>query len=406
MTHPFDGQDDEPPAGPLSGLRVIDLSVNVLGPVCTQILGDMDADVIKVEEPDGDYTRHVGPRRSDDMGALFLGINRNKRSIVLNLKDEADFSVLMKLVDTADVLIHTMRPGAAKRLGIDYETIRQKRPGLVYAWATGFRPGSSRSEAPAYDDVVQGLTGTAGMALARDGVPSYMPTVLADKHTGFVLANAVMAALLWRERTGKGQEVHVPMMEAMVAFNLLEHIWGRAMPGSGVEAGYTRILNPVRRPYPTSDGYLCVMPNTDRQWQRLLDLLGRPELASDPRYAKVAQRNANIHELYAIVAEHMGERSTEEWDALLEEADIAHGPANSLEALFDEPYLKETNFFREIEHPSEGTLLLTDIVPHLSASPGAMRRPPPRLGEHTEEILELVGLRKDAATGRYETISS
>ena len=377
----------DPRRGPLSGLRVVDLTINVLGPVCTQILGDMGADIIKVEEPKGDYTRHVGPRVSDDMGALFLGLNRNKRSIVLNLKDSQDSAVLTRLLETADVMVHAMRPGAIDRLGLTYDKVRAIKPDLIYASATGFRPGSSRTETPAYDDVVQGLTGTAAMNGWRDGVPDYLPTVIADKHSGYVLANAITSALFWRERTGEGQEVHVPMMESVIVFNLLEHLWGRALPATGGKAGYTRLMNADRRPYRTADGYLCVMANTDAQWQRFLELLGHGDLARDPRYERTQQRSANIQDLYAIVAKRLVDRTTADWGAALDQADIPNGPASTFDELFEDPYLLETGFFETNTHPTEGAMTLPGIAPSFSACTPSIRRLPPRLGADTHEIL-------------------
>lgn len=385
--------------GPLAGLRVIDLSINVLGPVCTQILGDMGADVIKVEEPKGDYTRQVGPRVSADMGVLFLGMNRNKRSIVLNLKEPREFEALTRLISTADVIVHAMRPGAIERLGLTYADVCKFNPKIVYAWATGFRPTSSQAEAPAYDDVVQGLTGTAAMNGWQDGVPNYLPTVIADKHSGYVLANAIAMALFWRERSGEGQEVHVPMMESMVAFNLLEHLWGRALPQSGVGAGYTRVMNVDRKPYPTRDGHLCVMANTDAQWARFLTVLGHGDLSTDPRFEKTPERIANIKTLYGIIATRLLDKTTAEWQALLNAADIPNGSANSLDSLFDDAYLKETGFFHTLDHPTEGPMTLAGIPAHFSKCSTAINRPPPRLGQDTDDILAEIEMSRDTDAG-------
>lgn len=379
-------------AGPLSGFRVVDLSVNVLGPVATQILGDMGADVIKVETPEGDYTRHVGPSRTDGMGVFFLNINRNKRSVVLDLKQAAAKRALYKLIETADVFIHSMRPSAADRLGIGYADAAAINPRIIYGSASGFRRDSSRRDWPAFDDVIQGISGTAAMNGRNQSEPRYFPTVIADKLCGYVLASSVAMALLWRERTGQGQEVHVPMMDTMVGFNLAEHMWGGAINDTDYGLGYSRMFTPHRRPYKTSDGYICLLANTDEQWRRMFSVLGRDDLIGDPRFAKINNRTRNIDELYSILTQRMSEESTAVWRKKLDEADIPNGPVNELNDLLEESYLKETGFFQSVQHPSEGAMTMTAIPVAFSRSAGTIRRLPPRLGEHTREIIEASGL--------------
>ncbi|SFC27624.1 CaiB/BaiF CoA transferase family protein [Tropicimonas isoalkanivorans] len=386
-----------PSGGPLAGLRVIDLTVNVLGPVATQILGDMGADVIKIEEPAGDYTRNVGPSRTPGMGVFFLNINRNKRSVVLNLKLPAARDALMKLVAGADVFVHSMRPGAAKRLGISYEDVRAVKPDIVYASAGGFRPDSSRANDPAFDDVIQGMSGIAAMNGRQSGVPQYLPTVIADKFCGHVLASSVGMALLWRERTGEGQEVHVPMYETMTSFNLIEHLWGGVLDQPELGIGYARMLTPHRRPYPTSDGYICLLANTDAQWERMFAVMGRADLIGDPRFAKAVERSRNIDRLYAIVVEQMATRCTSEWHRLLDEADIPNGPMNDFDDLLADPYFEETKFFRKVSHPTEGRMMTMAVPVSYSRSGAEIRKLAPRLGEDGAAILAEIGLRPDAA---------
>jgi crotonobetainyl-CoA:carnitine CoA-transferase CaiB-like acyl-CoA transferase len=373
--------------GPLTGLRVIDLTVNVLGPVATQILGDMGADVIKVEAPEGDYTRHVGPSRSPGMGTFFLNINRNKRSVVLNLKDPANHATLLQLIDSADVFVHSMRLGAAKRLGIDYGTISARNPRIVYASAGGYRQDSSRAEWPAFDDVIQGVSGIAALNGQVTGEPNYVPTVICDKLCGYVLASSIGMALVARERSGAGQEVHVPMMETMVGFNMLEHLWGGVLDEPDLGLGYSRMLTPHRRPYRTQDGYICLLANTDEQWRRMFGVMGRPDLVGDPRFAEIGHRARNIGELYGLVTEAMATRTTQEWHQLLDAADIPNGPVLSLEEIFNDPYLMETDFFHRVEHPTEGPFVAMAVATQFSRTPGSVRRLPPRLGQHTSEVM-------------------
>ncbi|MDF2463241.1 MAG: L-carnitine dehydratase/bile acid-inducible protein [Ramlibacter sp.] len=378
--------------GPLQGVRVVDLSINVLGPVCTQLLGDMGADVIKVEPPEGDQNRMNGPARTPGMSPFYLVMNRNKRSIVLDLKRSECMQALMKILDTADVVVHSMRPSAAERLGIGYEAIRARNPRIVYAHAPGFRGDGPRWDEPAFDDVIQGMSGLASLNATDPEHPRYFPTVIADKFCGYVLASSISMALFRRERTGRGQKVQVPMFETLLQFNLFEHLWEAAL-GKGPEGmGYTRMFSPHRRPYKTRDGHICVLAVNDQQWRRLLTAVGQPDLLDEPRFSTMTERMRNINELYEILSEALEQRTSAEWNEALRAADVPHGPVNSLPDLMRDPYLKETNFFREYEHPSEGKLVMTSIPVSFSESPGAYRLPPPQLGEHTEEVLASVGI--------------
>ncbi len=268
--------------GPLRGVRVIDVTTVVLGPFCAQTLGDMGADVIKVETPQGDSTRDIGPSRTPRMGAYFANLNRNKRSLVLDLKKPAAREALLRLVETADVFVHNMRLGAADRLGLDYATLSARNPKLIYAAASGFRKGSSLQEAPAYDDLIQGVSGVAALNAGPDGAPRYFPSVLVDKLTGAQLASMIGMALFNRERTGQGQEIHLPMMETILSFMLVEHLWSGTLgePEKGV--GYPRMLTPHRRPYATKDGFISVVAHSDQQWANLLDRHGQGGPLSGP----------------------------------------------------------------------------------------------------------------------------
>jgi crotonobetainyl-CoA:carnitine CoA-transferase CaiB-like acyl-CoA transferase len=378
-------------SGPLAGIRVIEVAIAVLGPVAAQVLGDMGAEIIKIETPDGDPMRQIGPARNSGMAAYFLNVNRNKKSIVLDLKRPAARDAMLRLAATADVFLHNMRPGAAARLGIDYPTIAAANPRIIYAWASGWRPDTAAAERAAFDDVIQGESGLAALNGGVGGEPRYVPMVVGDKVSGHVLAGAVAMALYARERTGKGQEVHVPMMETMAAFNLVDHLWHGVFGEPEKGLGYPRMLTPYRRPYATKDGHVCLLATTDRQWRNLFAAIDCPELADDPRFATIAGRTANIDELYTMLAERMRGRTTAEWRARLDRFDVPSGVVNDLQGLLADPYLNDTGFFRRVQHPTEGELVTTAIPVSFSETPGSLRLPPPRLGEHNAEILSGLG---------------
>ncbi|MGP3791537.1 CaiB/BaiF CoA transferase family protein [Pseudomonas sp. B392_1p] len=380
----------EQATGPLSGLRVIDLTINVLGPVATQILGDMGADVIKVEPPNGDQNRQNGPGRNPGMSVFYLVMNRNKRSIVLDLKKAECMEALLKLVETADVIVHSMRPSAAERLGICYEKIRARNPKIIYAFAPGYRGDGPYKDMPAFDDVIQGESGLAAINRDRDGHPRYFPTVIVDKFCGYVLASSISMALLHRERTGEGQQVLVPMLETMLQFNLFEHLWEGAL-GKSDGLGYTRMFSPHRRPYATLDGHVCLLAVNDEQWRRVLTAIGRPELLDDPRFCRMTERMRHINELYGILGDIIATQTSAYWEKAFADADVPHGQVRELHELMDDNYLQETGFFQKVEHPTEGDLVMTSIPVQFSASPGNVRYLPPNLGEHNDEVLGEIG---------------
>jgi crotonobetainyl-CoA:carnitine CoA-transferase CaiB-like acyl-CoA transferase len=378
-------------SGPLEGVRVVDLTSAVLGPVATQILGDMGADVIKVEPPGGDPIRTLGPARHPGMGAYFLNINRNKKSVVLDLKLAPAREALLRLVETADVFVHNMRLGAAERLGLDYPPVAGRNPRIVYAAATGFHKNGKYRDRPSFDDVIQGESGLAALNGGVGGAPRYVPMAVCDKVCGYVLASAIGMALFHRERTGEGQEVHVPMLETMVAFNLVDHLWHGVLAEPEKGLGYPRMLTPHRRPFPTKDGHICILATTDAQSRHLFEAIDCPELANDERFSTLARRTDNIGELYEIVIERMRRRTTAEWRERLDAFDVP-GVVTDLEGLLGDPYLDETGFFERVEHPTEGKMLTTAVPVMFSGSPGdRFRLAPPRLGEHTRSVLGELG---------------
>ena len=379
---------------PLDGIRVLDLSTVVLGPYASQILAEYGADVIKIETPEGDSTRRTGPSTEAGMGAIFLGVNRGKRSIVLDLKTAQDQEALLRLVDTADVLMHSIRPQKLKAIGLDPETLRARNPRLVYVGLHGFVQDGPYGGMPAYDDIIQGMSGCAALMELQTGTPQYFPTIAADKTTGLVAANAILAAVVMRERTGKGSYVEVPMLESMVAFNLVEHFYGQHFEPPLAAAGYPRLLNPWRRPYQTTDGYVCAMPYTDAHWQRFFIEAGAPELATDKRFKDISARTLNIEKLYELAAQIISGRSTQAWLETFNKLEIPASTMNRLQDLQQDEHLRATGFFETIHDPAMGELRFPGVPVKFNHSrpPVAM---PPRLGQHTDEILAEIGLSKN-----------
>jgi len=378
-------------AGALQGVRVIEMATNTVGPLSAQILGDMGADVIKVETPDGDHNRLNGATRHPKMATMFLGINRNKRSVVLDIKTAEGKAALLKLLDGADVFINNMRREAIERLGLGWDDVAPTRPRLIYAFGPGYRTDGPYRNRPAYDDAIQGHSGMAGIMARANGAVRYMPSVIVDKLCAHILASSVAMALVARTRTGRGQQVEVPMMENTVAFLLWENLWDATFVPPVGKIGYTRLFTPHRRPLKTADGHICMMVITDQQWVRLFGVLERAELASDVRFASLDQRAKHIDELYGIVADQFTRRTTADWQVRLDAADLPNAPMNRLENLPDDPYLKQTGYFEHYDHPSEGRLVRTPITIRLSETPASIRRHPPQLGEHSAEILTELG---------------
>lgn len=375
----------------LSGIRVLDITTVVYGPYATQLLGDFGADVIKIEKPGGDQTRVVGPKHNPDMGALYLGLNRNKRSIVLDLKRESARQALWRLIESADMLVHNMRPKKMAALGFDPDSVLAARPDIIYGGLHGFRDGGPYGGRPAYDDVIQAESGIAGTFTARDGAPVLVPTIVADKTAALLASNGLLAALFQRSRTGKGVYVETAMFEALVGFTLVEHHLGAMFSPPEGPPGYNRVLTRERKPYKTSDGYICMLPYTDKQFDSFWALVDRPDHAADPRFATMAERAHHIDEVYAIAGGLLAERTSAEWLELLLQAEIPCGSFNRLEDLRDHVQLAETGFFRPYEHPSEGAMELPDTAYRFDGKPLDVHRHAPGLGEHGREVLQEAG---------------
>jgi formyl-CoA transferase len=378
--------------GPLTGIRIIDLTAVVLGPMCTRELADFGADVIKIEPPAGDMMRANGVSLHPGMSSIYLALNRNKRSVVLDLKTEADRQALVKLIEGADALIHNMRVAAIEKLGFGYEAVRRINPRIVYCAATAFGQGGPYRNRPAFDDVIQASCGLVGVnAIGRDA-PAYVASLIADKTTGLAVANAVLAALMCRERHGIGQYVEVPMLETMTAFTLTEHMGGMTFPGSTSPAGYARLLHGGRQPWPTADGWIALLPYTERHWRAFFTLAGRADLIEQYGIADRHTRNANIQKIYGELRYITRTKTTAEWLALCDEIDVPCAPIYTLDDLPEHPHLQAVQLFEQAEHPTEGPIRQIRPTALFSQTPVRIRQPAPSLGQHTAEVLAEAGI--------------
>jgi crotonobetainyl-CoA:carnitine CoA-transferase CaiB-like acyl-CoA transferase len=389
------------PAGPLSGVRVLDLTAVVLGPLATQILGDYGADVIKVEPPEGDRMRANGVTRHRGMSSIFLAINRNKRSLCIDLKSADGVAVIKKLLPTVDVLVHNMRMSAVQRLGLHHEALAALNPRLVYCVAPGFGQGGPDENKPAFDDVIQAACGLAGLIGHGSGTPDYVPSLIADKTSGLALANAVLAALFERERSGRGQFVEVPMFETMVAFTLAEHLGGLTFEPAHGPAGYQRLLSGGRRPAPTRDGHVAMLPYSGEHWRQFFIRAGREDLAAKYNFDDRHERNARIQEIYDDMALVTRRMSSAQCLALCEALDIAATRIYSIGELPEHPHLKAVQLFERHEHPAEGSIVGVRPPTRFARTPASVRRLAPLLGEHNVELLREAGL-NDAQIAELE----
>ena len=390
------------PRGPLADLTVLDLTSTFLGPYCAVLLAQLGARVIKVEPPEGDIIRYVADERHSGLGPAFLNFNRGKESVVLDLVSEAGRAALDLLIDGADVVLHNMRPGAMRKLRIDPGTVLARNPRVVYCHAVGYGSGGPYRDEPAYDDVVQGVSGLAAVQ-GGGGEPEYVRTQVVDKTVGVMALAAILAALHERSVSGQGQAVEVPMFESMATFLLMEQQGQRVYEGRTGGTGYARTASPYRKPYRSADGMIAVLLYTDGQWRTFFRLIGRDDLAEDPELSSIRGRTKRIDELYSLVEDELAKRRTAEWLALLRAHNIPSMPVNSIEDLFADEHLAAVDLFERVEHPTEGPLVHARL-PWTFARSGAPSLPgAPALGAHTEPVLAAAGLDADAvraATGR------
>ena len=386
------------PAGALEGLRILDMTNVVMGPYATQILADLGADVIKIESPQGDTTRQIPPTRNAGMGCLFLHLNRNKRSVVLDLKQRDCVDALIALATQSDVLICNVRPAALARLGISWEDLSQRNPCLIWISLVGFGSDGPYAGRPAYEDLMQGLTGMPAMLVqAGSEQPHYVPLSFNDRVVGLHAAISLLAAVQWRERSGKGQFIEVPMFETMTQFTVGDHMGGQTFEPPEGPMGYQRTLTKERRPYATQDGFICLVVYTDKHWRSFFEAVGQPDrFDTDPRLHSLRSRTTHAVELYAELAEWMRGRTTAEWIEFMNQADIPAAPMHTLDTVVQDPHLTAVGMFEVVEHPTEGAVRQMRPPTRWSATPPTVRRPAPGLGEHTAEVLGEIGLSDSA----------
>jgi crotonobetainyl-CoA:carnitine CoA-transferase CaiB-like acyl-CoA transferase len=378
--------------GPLEGVRVVDLTSVVVGPLATQILADHGAEVIKVESPAGDMARTIGGVGvTPGMGPKFLHLNRNKRSIVLDLKQRSGHKVLMQLIERADVLIWNVRPAAMARMKLSYEDVRAVNPKIVYCGMFGFGQGGRYREKPAYDSIIQGSTGVAALHHRATGEPRYLPMVIADKTVGLIAVQMILMALFHRERTGEGQSIEIPMFENMAAFVLQEHMYMKTFLPPRGDTGDPRLLDPQQKPLTTKDGFICISANTNAQAFAFFDAIGRPELKTDPRFDSIAARFRNVSAYFEIRGAALKERTTAEWVEIFDRCDVPAMPYHTLDTLMQDPHLEEVGLFQTVDHPTEGPIVSMALPNKLSSGARKDFSPAPKLGQHSVDILRELG---------------
>ncbi len=379
-------------SGPLSGLKVLELTSVVLGPWAAQIMADMGADVIKIEAPFGDSNRQLGASKNPSMAALYLSNNRNKRSLVLDLKQESARDALLAIVKDCDVFLHNNRPQVMTKLGLEYRDIKSVNENIIYCGTYGYSKDGPYGEKGALDDSIQAVSGVAALNELVLGEPRYLPTVVADKTTAITVVYSILAALFHRERTGVGQEIEVPMFETMVSFVMAEHIWGQIFEPKLGEAGYTRLMSHHRKPYKTKDGYIAVLPYMNNHWQTFCEKAEREDLIEDERFKDLSSRVENIDDTYSETGKILATKTTQEWLDIFAETKVPVIVVNSLEDLFHDPHLEAVGFWQSFEHPTEGQLKMPGFPSKFSKTPASIRKHAPKLGEHSKEVLVEAGI--------------
>ncbi|MGH1490482.1 MAG: CaiB/BaiF CoA transferase family protein [Acidimicrobiales bacterium] len=377
----------EPNVGALDGVRIIDLTTVLMGPLASRYLGDHGADVIRIDGPEVETM--VGD--TSGLSGIGLDTHRNKRSVQLNLKSEAGMAALWDLLASADVLVTNLRAAALDRLGLSSDAVRAKFPGLVYCIANGFGAEGPYADRAAYDDAIQAASGLAALRQRVDGEPAYVPSVIVDKICSLHIVQAVMAAIMHQRATGNGQTIRVSMFETMVAFNLVEHFRGAALDPPKGDIGYPRLLTKHRRPYRCADGWVALLPYTSANWRNFFELIGRPELNEDERFATHGGRIDNIDELYAMVSDAAPSRTVDEWMDVCQQHSIPASPVFDLADLVDDPHLREVGLFQPVEHPALGPYRTVRNPVSYDTLSTELRHHAPLPGQHTEAILRELG---------------
>lgn len=378
---------------PLAGVRVIDLTSVLMGPLCTQILADYGADVIKVEPPEGDIMRHAGPLKNPQMGPIYLHVNRNKRSIMLDLKRDAAREALLRLCATADLFIHNIRPAVMRRLRLSHEDLKAVKPDIIYISLVGFGQDGPYANKTAVDDVIQAGSGMPSLfQQTLGGEPAYVPGVVADRIVGISAAHAALAALFMRERTGEGQAIEIPMFETMAQLVLGDHMAGKSYDPPVGPMGYSRLLTPNRKPYRTLDGYIGAVVYNNKQWKCFFDAIGEPEVfENDKRFSDAGERAKHYDAVYGVVAGYFATKTTAEWLDLLNAYDIPCMPLHTLESLIEDPHIQAVGLIEDQLHPSEGSIKVMRVPSRWSNADLSLRHHAPHVGEQTLEILKEHG---------------
>jgi crotonobetainyl-CoA:carnitine CoA-transferase CaiB-like acyl-CoA transferase len=379
-------------SGPLAGVRVVDLTTVVVGPICSRTLADYGADVIKVEAPGGDLLRTMAEgNRNPGMSGKFINFNRNKRSIVLDLKKPPGHAALLRLIARGDVFVSNVRPEGLARAGLDHASLAKDNPKLIHCSILAFGRGGRYFNRPAYDPVIQSLSGVAGTIARATGEPRFVPMVMSDHTSGLIAAQCIGFALYRREKTGKGEAIDVPMLENMASFVSSEHLGAATFDPAVGPTGDGRLLSPNYRPLPTKDGYITIRPNTNLQAFAFFDAIGRPELKTDPRFNSAAARTKNAAAYFEVQKEGLDQKTTDEWVELFDKLDVPAARYNSIDDLLTDPHLKDVGFYKEEDHPTEGRLRRTRLANIFSGGAREDETHAPRLGEHTREVLAEAG---------------
>tara|TARA_Y100001001_G_scaffold83445_1_gene81605 strand:+ start:1291 stop:2487 length:1197 start_codon:yes stop_codon:yes gene_type:complete len=390
-------------SGPLKGLKIIELTSVVLGPWAAQILADMGAEVIKVEAPFGDSNRQLGASRNPNMAALYLSNNRNKRSLVLDLKQSSARDALLAIVKDCDVFLHNNRPQVMTKLKLEYNDIKSVNENIIYCGTYGYSKDGPYGEKGALDDSIQAASGIAALNELVLGEPRYLPTVVADKTTAITVVYSILAALFHRERTGYGQEIEVPMFETMVSFVMAEHIWGEIFEPPLGKAGYTRLMSHHRKPYKTKDGYIAVLPYMNNHWKTFCEKAERQDLIEDDRFKDLSSRVENIDDTYSETGKILATKTTQEWLDIFTDTKVPVIVVNSLDDLFTDPHLEAVGFWQDFDHPTEGKLKMPGFPVKFSETPATIRKHAPNFGEHSLEILAEAGIDEETIKQMIES---
>jgi len=390
-------------SGPLKGLKIIELTSVVLGPWAAQILADMGAEVIKVEAPFGDSNRQLGASRNPNMAALYLSNNRNKRSLVLDLKQASARDALLTIIKDCDVFLHNNRPQVMTKLKLEYNDIKSVNENIIYCGTYGYSKDGPYGEKGALDDSIQAASGIAALNELVLGEPRYLPTVVADKTTAITVVYSILAALFHRERTGSGQEVEVPMFETMVSFVMAEHIWGEVFEPPLGKAGYTRLMSHHRKPYKTKDGYIAVLPYMNNHWKTFCEKAERQDLIEDDRFKNLSSRVENIDDTYSETGKILSTKTTQEWLDIFADTKVPVIVVNSLDDLFTDPHLEAVGFWQDFDHPTEGKLKMPGFPAKFSKTPASIRKHAPNFGEHSLEILAEAGIDEETIKQMIES---